>query len=131
MNYDRMNKEDYPPVSEDEIFVFGSNIKGIHGRGAALFARRYHGAKLGIGHGHQDSSYAIPTKATPYIPLGLEEVAEYVGIFVNYTLRHPELKFYVSAVGCGNAGFSNKEIAPLFKGAVNCRFPEEWEPYLT
>lgn len=111
-----------------KIFVFGSNLQGIHGKGSALIARHKYGAQLGIGIGRTGDAYAIPTKKTPYKVLPLKDVAKYVADFIQYANDHQELEFHVVAIGTGNAGFTHEQIAPLFHGAPgNCCFPREWE----
>lgn len=115
----------------EEIFVFGSNLQGRHGKGAALEALQKHGAWLGCGEGIQGSAYAIPTKATPYQSLSLPEIASAVERFLDFAARHPELTFRVTAIGCGLAGFSPEQIAPMFKGATaNCILPDQFLPFL-
>ena len=109
------------------IFVFGSNLLGIHGAGAALYAQQKLGAVRGVAMGHMSKCYALPTCSVPGVPLELDEVAKYVGHFLYFATEHPELSFYVSAVGCGFAGFKEEEIAPLFKDAPpNCDLPDGW-----
>lgn len=110
-----------------DIFVFGSNLAGRHGAGAALFARQHHGAVYGIGKGPQGSSYAIPTKDGSLNTLCLKQIAAYVGEFLIYARSRPELSFYVTRVGCGLAGYSDADISPLFAGAPeNCKLPDGW-----
>ncbi|KAF1702935.1 A1S_2505 family phage non-structural protein [Pseudoxanthomonas kaohsiungensis] len=112
---------------EDRVFVFGSNRLGIHGAGAALFAQRHRGALRGRGEGHHGQSYALPTKDTPWASLQLEEVARHVATFIAYARAHPELRFQVTPVGCGLAGFSPEQVAPLFVEAPeNCDLPDEF-----
>lgn len=108
------------------IFVFGSNLLGIHGAGAAKAALEKHGAKQGVGEGRSGNSYAIPTKATPWRRLPLVEISANVGRFIQYAREHPELEFYITRIGCGLAGYTEAEIKPMFEGAPsNCRFT--WE----
>ena len=111
-------------LKEDEVFVFGSNLKGMHGGGAARVAYDKFGAVWGQGVGMQGQSYAIPTMHG-----GTDVIAPYVDEFIQYAKDHPEKKFLVTPVGCGIAGFSNEEIAPLFKAAVameNVSLPNGW-----
>ena len=98
----------------DEIFVFGSNLHGHHGGGAAWAALNKFGAIYGQGVGLQGQSYAIPTMQG-----GVETIAPYVDEFVEFTQKHPDKFFYVTRIGCGIAGFRDEEIAPLFKMALN------------
>ena len=105
-----------PPVvrhlEENEIFVFGSNANGYHGGGAAAVAMHNFGAVWGQGEGLQGKSYAIPTME------GLEKLKEAVDRFIVFADQHQELRFLVTMIGCGSAGYSPREIAPLFKGCI-------------
>lgn len=113
------------------VFVFGSNLAGVHGAGAARFAKEKHKAEWGVGIGHRGSSYALPTKDRQIETLPLEEVQDHVDTFINYAIEHPELVFRVTQIGCGLAGFTKEEIAPLFKEApTNCHFDTAWYPVL-
>lgn len=109
------------------VFVFGSNTYGVHGKGAALTARQLFGAVTGRGYGRTGMSYGIPTKSDPYNPLNLEDIQWSVREFVKYATRYPTETFLVTRVGCGYAGYIDKEIAPLFSGAPdNCILPDGW-----
>ena len=109
------------------IFVFGSNLAGKHGAGAALHARKEHGAIYGQGKGLQGTSYAIPTKDANIETLPLSEIQKYVEEFKIFAMKHPELLFIVTRIGCGLAGYTDKQIAPMFKNSPsNCRLPEGW-----
>lgn len=109
------------------IFVFGSNLAGRHGKGAALFARQHHGAIYGQGRGHQGNSYAIATKDEKLRTLSLEAIECEVRTFLLYASMNPGLRFQVTAIGTGLAGYKHEQIAPLFKGApANCILPAEW-----
>lgn len=111
----------------NRIFVFGSNLAGRHGRGAAFDALNDHGAILGRGHGHYGNSYAIPTRDKQIETLDLVVIENYVNIFVRYALDHPQLQFNVTRIGCGYAGYEDRDIAPLFYSApMNCILPTEW-----
>lgn len=117
------------------IFVFGSNTSGRHGKGAALFAFQNRGAIYGQGAGRQGHSYAIPTRAlltrTYLTTLPLVKIAAHVQDFLKYAHENPALRFEVTRIGCGLAGYTDREMAPLFKGAPsNCVMPREWKPYL-
>lgn len=113
------------------IFVFGSNLAGRHGKGAALEARLKHGAVYGVGVGRTGNAYAIPTKDLRLNTLELDEIKLYVDQFILYAKAHPELKFYVTRVGCGLAGYKNKDIAPMFVDAPdNCSLDLEWLPFM-
>jgi hypothetical protein len=114
-----------------KVFVFGSNLAGRHGKGAALFARQHHGAVYGQGVGLQGSSYAIPTKDERLQTLPLSRIAEFVQEFLKFAERHPKIVFQVTQIGCGLAGFSVTQIAPLFKNAPkNCEFTKHFEHYI-
>ena len=109
------------------IFVFGSNLAGRHGKGAALTARLYHGARYGQGVGRQGNSYAIPTKDKNLVSLSLHTIESYVREFKEYARQHPELTFFVTRVGCGLAGYTDEMIAPMFKNSPsNCELPITW-----
>lgn len=95
-----------------EIFVFGSNLSGAHGGGAALLAVNKFGAVWGQGVGLQGQSYAIPTMHG-----GPEVIKPYVDEFIDFARLHPELTFLVTEIGCGIAGFTPSQIAPLFASA--------------
>lgn len=113
-----------------EIFVFGSNEAGVHGAGAAKAAHSMFGAKMGVGLGFTGRSFGIPTKDYDIKTLPIEKIEVYVKIFLYYANDYRR-KYFVTRVGCGLAGFSDSEIAPLFKNAPdNCNFPEEWKPFL-
>lgn len=110
------------------IFVFGSNLAGRHGKGAALTARNHHGAIYGRGIGLQGRSYAIPTKDFDLRVLPIERVKTNIEEFVEFAKKHPELTFNITKVGCGLAGFDERKIAPMFMGLPsNCKLPEGWE----
>lgn len=114
-----------------EIFVFGSNVEGRHGKGAAKAAVRHFGAIYGQGYGlMRNQSYAIPTKGYYLQVLPLSQIQQYVAAFCEFTFEHPHLRFFVTAVGCGEAGYQAKDIAPMFRNAINCNFPDTWKPYL-
>ena len=98
-----------------DIFVFGSNLLGIHKKGAALHALQHHGAILGQGIGLQGSSYAIPTKETPARSLDLVQINKFVADFLNYAYYTPEHVYHVTQIGCGLAGWHPNQIAPMFK----------------
>lgn len=129
--YDDRVRYDLHP---DLFFVFGSNLAGIHGAGAALDALNEYGAKYGIGQGFTGKSYAIATKDLNIRTLPLEVVHRHIREFVRVTNEvddgHHMLKFFVTAVGTGYAGFRHDQIAPLFKGCINCWLPSSWKPFL-
>lgn len=111
------------------IFVFGSNLAGRHGKGAALAAKQSHGAKYGVGVGRTGNAYAIPTKDQNLKTLPITEIAKYVKDFLAYAKNNPELSFQLTPVGTGLAGYKHQDIAPLFKGVEllkNVATPSEW-----
>ncbi len=109
------------------IFVFGSNLAGRHGKGAALSARLHHGAQYGIGRGRTGQAYAIPTKDANLRTLPIDEIRKYVSEFIEYAQTLPSETFQVTAVGTGLAGFKHEDMAPLFANAPkNCQLPVEW-----
>lgn len=115
----------------NQIFVFGSNLAGIHGAGAAQAARLFYGAVTGIGRGPAGRTYAIPTKSFSIETMELERIKPEIEEFIQYTKDHPEYEFFVTRVGCGLAGYHDKDIAPMFKGCGdNCSFAEQWKEYL-
>lgn len=110
-----------------EIFVFGSNLAGRHGAGAALYAKEHYKAKPGVGVGRTGNAYAIPTKDEKLQVLTLERINEYVQDFLKYARDNPNLTFNVTRVGCGLAGYSDSHIAPMFRDApANCKRPAYW-----
>ena len=112
---------------KEPVFVFGSNLAGRHGKGAALFARQRHGAIYGQGMGLHGNSYAIPTKDHRLKPLFLHEIERSVRQFMEFTKAHPEMTFEVTRIGCGLAGYTDTQIAPMFADAPsNCRLPAGW-----
>lgn len=104
-------------LEPNEIFVFGSNLAGRHGAGAARDAMRF-GARYGIGFGLSGQTYAIPTKDENIRTLPLATIKGLVDLFLFHASMAPEKTFLVTAVGCGLAGYSPKEIAPFFKEAT-------------
>ena len=113
----------------EPVFVFGSNLAGRHGKGAALWARIHRGAVYGQGEGRQGNSYAIPTKDERIRTLPLERVAKGVARFLSYARAHPDEQFQVTPIGCGLAGFKPAQIAPLFSDAPsNSILPDEFRP---
>lgn len=116
----------------NQIFVFGSNLAGVHGAGAARIAMNRHGAEYGVGIGRTGNSYALPTKDSNIMTLPLYTISGYARAFCHYAAEHREDQFFVTRIGCGLAGYSDAEIAPLFNSAPgNCILPVEWKPFLT
>jgi hypothetical protein len=113
-----------------KIFVFGSNLAGRHGKGAALTAYRQHGAIYGQGIGIQGNSYAIPTKDEQLNTLPLNKIERYVKQFLRFAELNPEMDFEVTRVGCGLAGYDDIDIAPMFITAPkNCLLPVGWRSF--
>jgi hypothetical protein len=108
----RYTPERIEKLQPGEIFVFGSNLAGRHGGGAARMAYEHFGAVMGVGEGLQGSSYAIPTMQG-----GVETIKPYVNRFIDFARAHRELTFLVTRIGCGIAGFRDEDIAPLFAKA--------------
>lgn len=115
-----------------EIFVFGSNLSGWHGAGAAKAARDNYGALVGVGVGFTGQSYAIPTKNYLVETMRLEQIVPFIQQFVHVTNTQQQMDFYITRVGCGLAGFKDEQIAPLFANCnpENCSMPEPWRVYL-
>ena len=110
-----------------EIFAFGSNLAGRHGKGAAQDAMRLYGATYGQGIGLQGRSYGIPTKDRYLNILPLVEIQRRVTGFVEFTRDNPQMKFFITRVACGLAGYTDEEIAPMFNGIkANCRIHFKW-----
>lgn len=108
-------------LKPNEIFVFGSNLQGYHGGGAARLAMNKWGAVWGQGTGLQGQTYAIPTMQG-----GTETIRPYIDQFIKFAQNDPERTFLVTEIGCGIAGFRPADIAPLFKSAIN--IPNIWLP---
>ncbi|MDE6071797.1 MAG: hypothetical protein K2G53_04515 [Muribaculaceae bacterium] len=120
----KFTPENITKLGEDEIFVFGSNLEGRHAGGAARAAYDKFGAVWGQGVGLQGQSYAIPTMQG-----GVETIKPYVDEFINLAREWDQNTFYVTRIGCGIAGFTDEEIAPLFDEArdlYNVRLPESF-----
>ena len=112
---ERITPEMIESLKEGEIFVFGSNMYGNHAGGAARFAVLRFGAIWGQGEGLQGQSYAIPTME------GMSNMIPAINRFIAFAREHQELRFYVTAIACGIAGYTPEEIAPHFRNAVNLK----------
>ncbi|MDE6118156.1 MAG: hypothetical protein K2J65_04245 [Duncaniella sp.] len=120
----KFTPENITSLGPDEVFVFGSNLRGLHGGGAAKVAFQRFGAVMGQGEGMQGQSYAIPTMQG-----GVETIRPYVDRFIDLAYEWDQTTFYVTRIGCGIAGFKDEEIAPLFDRAFdlyNVRLPESF-----
>lgn len=121
MNY---TPENITSLAPDEVFVFGSNLQGLHAGGAARVAYQKFGAVMGQGVGMQGQSYAIPTMHG-----GIRDIKPYVDDFIELAREWDQTTFYVTRIGCGIAGFKDEDIAPLFDEAYdlyNVRLPESF-----
>lgn len=124
----RITSKRIDSLQTGEVFVFGSNLSGIHGAGAAKMALRW-GAKYGIGVGLQGSTYALPTKDEKIRTLPIDRIAVFVDDLIEFAKNNTQLTFLVTEVGCGLAGLTPEEVAPLFKDAVdveNIHLPESF-----
>ena len=120
----RITPEHITTLTDNKIFVFGSNLAGHHAGGAARTARKYFGAISGQEVGLQGQSYAIPTMQG-----GVETIKLYADEFIRFAKEHKELTFLVTRIGCGIAGFKDEEIAPLFADAMeldNVALPKQF-----
>ena len=121
-------------LEPNEVFVFGSNLEGKHYGGAAKFAVMRFGAEMGNPQGLQGQSYAIPTLETPgggpmATKLPLSQIRQYVNEFADFAKSNPDMFFYVTPIGCGIAGFTEQEMAPLFQccvGLDNVALPQSF-----
>jgi len=125
----RTTKPDITAIQENEVFVFGSNLSGRHGKGAAKTAMKW-GARYGNPAGLQGRTYAIPTTdKTVLAPLPIGQVEAYVNEFILFAQANAHLTFLVTEIGCGLAGFTPDEIAPLFalaKDYPNIHLPQRF-----
>lgn len=130
MKYKYYN-QDITELKPNQIFVFGSNLAGRHGAGAAKLAMNKFGAKYGIGAGLTGQCYAIPTKDHTVLSLSLFSIAQYIFFFQQLAKVNPDLEFLVTRLGTGLAGYHDYQIAPMFRGSTeNCVFDEKWRKYL-
>lgn len=128
--------EDGELPTRGQVFVFGSNLAGRHGAGAALIANSRYGAVLGHGIGYQGMPpthcYAIPTKDERLNVLDLATIRRHVRDFIEFAHDRPDLQFFITRVGCGLAGYKNEDIAPMFELAPRerCTFARAWRTIL-
>ena len=112
------------------VFVFGSNLAGRHGKGAALYAKQYYGAEYGVGEGRTGNSYAIPTKDQNLKVLSLDKIEHYINNFVTYARSVPNDTFLLTPIGTGLAGYDKVEIFKLIRNCAplpsNIVFTKEW-----
>lgn len=114
--YTPENIESLPP---NNIFVFGSNLAGRHGKFAALTAKQKFGAKYYVAEGLQGQSYAIPTCNEYYQPLSISMIEDYTDRFIEFATNHPELTFWVTKIACGSAGYRACDVGVLFTKAAD------------
>lgn len=113
-------------LAKNQVFVFGSNLAGVHGAGAAKQAMKF-GARWGVGEGEQGQSYALPTKDEKIKTLPIDEIRYYVKSFKAWAAMNPQSQYLLTAVGCGLAGYKPKDIAPMFADSpMNVVFPPEF-----
>ena len=122
-------------LDDGGVFVFGSNLAGIHGAGAAATAHFQFGAVYGQGVGFTGKAYAVPTKDYRLRVLPLQVIEQHIEEFVRWTITESKNSqepawYFVTAVGTGLSRYQHKDIAPFFKECVNCWFPTTWIPYL-
>jgi hypothetical protein len=126
-------------MKKNAVFVFGSNLSGIHGAGAARHANMGLKFPWGKGEGFSayglgntaEAAYALPTKGLKISFMTLEQVRPHVAKFIEFATAHPDMDFQVTQVGCGLGGFTKEAIAPLFEDAPsNCYFDTAWEDLL-
>lgn len=118
-------------MTTKQIFVFGSNLAGRHGAGAALYAYQNHGAEYGVGVGRCNDSYAIPTKDRKIRTMPLDRIEQHINDFRDYANANPELDFFVTRLGCGLAGYADRDIAPMFHDMPhNVILPRAWVAFV-
>ena len=131
MSYSYHNENTTTALPENTVFVFGSNLAGQHDDGAARVAAHYFGALKGVARGWMGQSFAIPTLNEHLQSMPLSQIAHYVNDFKIYTQNHRNNRYFITALGCGMAGYKVSEIAPLFKGiSDNVILPESFKPYV-
>lgn len=116
--------------ASERVFVFGSNLAGVHGAGAAKRAHAHYGAVLGQGEGLHGRSYAIPTKDERIRTMALRVIEPCVKRFLYFAMSRPELEFNVTQVGCGLAGLRARDIAPMFLPLHNCYYDRAWAKHI-
>lgn len=131
MTYQYHDESIIKSLAEDTVFVFGSNMAGTHQGGAAKTAHLHFGAMKGVGRGWSGQSFAIPTMNEHLQQMPLSQIQHYIDDFKIYTKNHPKLKYFITSVGCGVAGYKVEEIAPMFKGiSRNVIFPQSFRPFV-
>ncbi len=131
MTYHYHNESIIQSLPEHTVFVFGSNMAGKHLGGAAKTALHYFGAMMGVGRGWSGQSYAIPTMNEHLQQMPLSQIQHYVDDFKIYSKNHPKNTYFLTSIGCGVAGYTVEEIAPMFKGiSKNVIFPNSFRPFV-
>ncbi|MFW1734488.1 hypothetical protein ACG94V_14040 [Acinetobacter sp. ULE_I001] len=131
MTYHYHDESIIKTLPEDTVFVFGSNMAGTHQGGAAKTAHLHFGATKGVGRGWAGQSFAIPTMNEHLQQMPLSQIQHYIDDFKIYTKNHPKIKYFITSVGCGVAGYKVEEIAPMFKGiSRNVIFPASFRPFV-
>ncbi len=121
----------HTPTPTIPVFVFGSNVAGRHGKGAALWARQHRGAIFGQGVGRQGNAYGIPTKDHQLRVLPLHVIRAHVADFLDYARERPCMRFELTPIGCGLAGYRPDQIAPMFLNAfANVTLPDAFSAAL-
>jgi len=119
-------------LKPNEVFVFGSNLAGIHGAGAARFAHKVFGAKFGVGIGMTGRCYALPTKDENIWTLPLTEIQGHIIDFLDFAKENPDKTFLLTPVGCGLAGWTPEDVAPMFKNyPSNVIIPREFHEIIS
>ena len=130
--FDKLTPEIINKLKHNEIFVFGSNTKGLHGGGAAYYATQFFGAAWGISEGLTGNTYAIPTCTPEIEKVGINELKSSIDRFIQYAIENHALNFLVTPIGCGIAGWGVDEVAPMFESAKslpNVSLPESFWKY--
>lgn len=131
MTYQYHDETIIKSLADNTVFVFGSNLAGTHAGGAAKTALLHFGAVIGAGRGWSGQSYAIPTMNEHLQQMPLSQIQHYIEDFKIYTKNHPKIKYFITSVGCGVAGYKVEEIAPMFKGiSKNVIFPISFRPFV-
>ena len=134
----KYHKDGTLPPETHWVWVFGSNLAGIHGAGSARIAHVTYGRPYGVNHANGfyqtwnlQETYAIPTKDADIQTLLLHEVIAYIEEFKTFVENNPNKMFFVTRIGCGLAGYTDEVIAPFFEDfPTNCSFAEAWKDYL-
>jgi hypothetical protein len=123
--------KDHTEPQNGEVFVFGSNLAGIHGAGAARLAEQKYGAVRGQGEGEMGNSYGIATKDYKITTMPLQSIDCGIYSFIVHAKHNQDKVFFMTRIGCVLAGYKDSDIAPMFKGCPdNVIFPEEWKEFL-